>query len=69
MELRIKKIELCDNKRGRKIKVKVQEGRIVHNVTIEPLYESFQQYGSREEVLWKTMPIAEKYNDWLHGID
>jgi len=68
-ELKIKDVQFIDQKKGRKIIVRIKEGNIVHKVTIEPCYESWQQYGAPQEVLKRTVPIAEKYNDWLHGID
>ena len=33
---------------------------IKHVVYIEPCYESYQQYGAPTDVLWFTLPIAEK---------
>ena len=38
-----------------------------YEVTIEQCYESWSQYGAPRSVLWKTVPVAEHYNSWLHG--
>ena len=64
--IKVKKIEFLyvNQPKRRKIKVKLNTGSVVY---IEPLYESWQQYGGYEDELYVTMPIAEKYNDWLHG--
>lgn len=48
----------------RKIKVILTSGNVVY---IEKCYESWQQYGGTQDELWETMPIAKKYNGWLHG--
>lgn len=48
------------------IDVRLNTGTVV---VIEKCYESWQQYGGTEDELWVTMPIAEKYNGWLHGED
>lgn len=32
-------------------------------------YDSWIQYGGTPDELKMTAPIAEKYNDWLHGED
>lgn len=50
----------------RHIKVAMTSGNII---TIVPCYESYEQFGGFDAELWKTLPIAKKYNDWLHGID
>lgn len=48
----------------RKIKCRLNNGTIVY---IERCYESWQQFGGTTEELRLTMPVAEKYNGWLHG--
>ena len=53
-----------NNPKNRKIKVKLSNGV---TITIKPLYESWQQWGGNKEELYITMPIAQKYNRWLHG--
>jgi len=62
----IKKVEFLfqNQPNRRKIKVTLTNGNVVF---IERCYESWEQYGGTTEELWETMPIAEKYNDWLHG--
>jgi hypothetical protein len=62
--LQIRKTELLQ--KSRKIKVTLNNGTVVK---IESCYESWQQYGGNREELFLTMPIAEKYNNWLHGGD
>jgi len=32
------------------------------NITAEPCYESWQQWGGTREELWETVPLLEKYN-------
>lgn len=48
----------------RRIKVEMTSGNSIYIVRC---YESWEQYGGILEELQLTMPIAEKYNDWLHG--
>lgn len=64
----IRKVEfLYQNQPSRrKIKVTMKSGNKVY---IESCYESWQQYGGTQDELLYTMPIAEKYNAWLHGED
>ncbi|MBO4544141.1 MAG: hypothetical protein J5725_13305 [Bacteroidales bacterium] len=68
MALKVKKVELqhknCISRR--RVKVTLNNGAIVY---IESCYESWQQYGGTREELMLTMPIAERFNDWLHGIE
>ena len=66
MATHIKKIELqyVNQPKRRRVKVYLSNG---DHVYIEACYESWQQYGSTTENLWLTMPVAEKYNGWLHG--
>ena len=66
MEIKIKKVEFQYQNipSKRRIKVTFNDGEKAY---IESCYESWQQYGATEEHLWESLPIAEKYNDWLHG--
>lgn len=65
-DIKITKITFFGESRPkkRKVKVKLNTGS---TVTIEPCHESWEQFGGTTEELYITMPIAEKYNDWLHG--
>ena len=62
----IKKIEkLFENQiKRRKVKVTLTNKTVIYIVSC---YESWQQYGGTVEELKLTVPIAEKYNRWLHG--
>lgn len=66
METKIKNIQFLfvSQPKRRRIKVTLNNG---HTIYIVPCYESWEQYGGTTEELWLTMPIAERYNDWLHG--
>ena len=66
MATKIRKIELLyvNQPNRRKVKVTLTNGTRIY---IESCYESWQQYGGTTEELYLTMPIAEKYNEWLHG--
>lgn len=66
--IKIKKVELvgASRKKNRKVKVTLTNGT---KITIEPLYESWHQYGGTELELRLTVPVADKYNPWLHGAD
>ena len=65
-DLVIKKIEFLFEKqiKRRKIKVTLSNGTVIYIVAC---YESWQQYGGTIDELKITVPIAEKYNRWLHG--
>lgn len=65
-DIKIKKVEfLYQNQvNRRKVKVTLSNKTIIY---IEACYESFEQYGGTYEELKKTVGIAYKYNDWLHG--
>lgn len=67
MELKVKRIDFlyANQISRRKIKVTLSNKTVIY---IESCYESWQQYGGTENELWLTVPIAEKYNNWLHGI-
>lgn len=66
-DVKIKKVEfLFENQpKRRKIKVTLSDGSRTY---IESCHESWQQYGNTTDNLWLTVPIAEKYNRWLHGM-
>ena len=65
-EIKVSKVEFLfvNQISRRKIKVTLTNRTTIY---IEPCYESWQQYGGTTEELYITMPIAEKYNGWLHG--
>lgn len=65
-KLHIKKIDLLYVNQPKKRKVKVTLSNKT-TIYIESCYESWQQYGGTTDELWLTVPIAEKYNNWLHG--
>ena len=48
----------------RRIKVRLSNGT---NIYIVSCHESFEQYGGTVEELRIALPIAYKYNAWLHG--
>ena len=68
MKPKIKKLELLYQNviSRRQVKVTLTNGTIIR---IDPCYESWEQYGGTTDELWITAPIAEKYNNWLHGND
>ena len=65
-DLAIRKIELLyvNQVSRRKVKCTLTNGTIIY---IEACYESWEQYGGTERELRLTVPVAEKYNSWLHG--
>lgn len=65
-ETRIRKIELLyvNQPKRRKVKVTLSNNTRIY---IESCYESWQQYGGNTDELYITMPIAGKFNKWLHG--
>lgn len=65
-EIQITSITLLyvNNVSRRKIKVKLNTGSTIY---ISPCYESFIQSNGSFEEFNVTVPIAEKFNDWLHG--
>ena len=65
-DTKIKKIELLNVNRPKLRKVKVTLTNKTR-IYIETCYESWQQYGGNPEELSLTVPIAEKYNVWLHN--
>ena len=64
--VKVKKVEkLFENQIARrKLKITLSNKTIIYVV---PCYESWQQYGGTIDELRLTVPIAEKYNRWLHG--
>ena len=56
----MKLISIYAYKNEPKLRLKVKKGSILHTVFIEPLFESYQQYGAYTDILWFTLPIAEK---------
>lgn len=68
IEIGIVKVELLndDNIDKREVKVTMKSGSEIHIVAC---HDSWEQYGGFLEEEQATVPIAEKYNDWLHGID
>ena len=66
--LKIKKIELIGQNRpkNRKVKVTLTNGT---KITIVPCCESWEQFGGTTEELYVTVPMADKYNAWLHGAE
>lgn len=68
IEIGIVKVDLLNenNIDEREVKVTMKSGSEIHIVAC---YNSWEQYGGLWEEEQATVPIAEKYNDWLHGID
>ena len=66
--LKIKKIELVGENRpkNRKVKVTLSNGT---KITIVPCCESWEQFGGTTEELRVTVPVADRYNAWLHGAE
>lgn len=65
-EITIKKVEKLFEKqiKRRKIKVTLSNKTVIYIIAC---YESWEQYGGTIDELRITVPIAEKYNRWLHG--
>lgn len=63
---RIRNISLLNFsiKSKRKIKVTFSDEHVVY---IESCHESWQQYGSDNLHLQVSAPVADKFNNWLHG--
>lgn len=68
MKPKIKKIEFLfkNQVERRRIKVTLTNKSVIY---IEACHESWEQWGGTTDELYITMPIAEKYNDWLHGAE
>lgn len=66
--LKIKKIELIGQNRpkNRKVKVTLTNGT---KITIVPCCESWEQFGGTTDELRVTVPVADRYNAWLHGAE
>lgn len=63
---RILAVEPVDNGDidDRMVVVKLSNGSEVHIVACQ---ESWEQFGATQDEMWLTVPVAKKYNDWLHG--
>lgn len=63
---RILAVEPVDNGDidDRMVVVKLSNGSEVHIVACQ---ESWEQFGATQDEMWVTVPVAKKYNDWLHG--
>lgn len=68
IEIGIEKVELLNENdiENREVKVTMKSGSEIHIIAC---HNSWEQYGGLLEEEQATVPIAEKYNDWLHGID
>ena len=60
-EIRLMNVSDIEN---RKVEVDLSNGT---TVTIEALYEGFQQYNCNKIEAAITLSIAQKFNNWLHG--
>ena len=65
-DVKVSKVEFLyvNQPKRRKIKVTLTNKTKIY---IESCHESFEQYGGTRDELYITVPIAERYNDWLHG--
>ena len=65
-DVKVSKIELrgVSRKEKRSVKATLTNGT---GITIVPCYESWEQYGGTRDELYITVPVAERYNAWLHG--
>lgn len=65
-DVKVSKIELrgVSRKAKRSVKVTLTNGT---RITIVPCHESWEQYGGTLDELYITVPVAERYNAWLHG--
>lgn len=59
-------LENVDEVSKREVLVELNTGSVVHICVCQ---ESYEQYGGTYDELWVTLPVAEHYNDWLHGTD
>ena len=66
MEVTEIKLLNANDVENRQVEVTLSNGTVIK---IEKCYESWQQYGGTVEVLGMTVDIAERYNNWLHGIE
>lgn len=54
-----------DDPEKREVVVTLDNETEIH---IESCYESWQQWGGTDDELRTTVKVAERVNDWLHGI-
>lgn len=68
IEIGIVKVEKVNenDKANRELKITMKSGSEIHVV---PCHKSWEQYGGLLEEEQAAVDIANKYNDWLHGID
>ena len=66
MEITEIKLLNANDVENRQVEVTLSNGMVIK---IEKCYESWQQYGGTVEELGMTVDIAERYNNWLHGIE
>ena len=66
MEVTEIKLLNANDAENRQVEVTLSNGTVIK---IEKCYESWQQYGGTVEELGMTVGIAERYNNWLHGIE
>ena len=65
MRLNIDEVRPVVNQDGtREVHVIFGDGRIVN---IAKCYESWEQWGAPADYRWKSVTIANRCNDWLHG--
>lgn len=66
-DLQVIKVEFVntDSIKDRECNCTLNNGTKVH---ISSCYESWEQWGGTRNELYVTMPIAERINDWLHGV-
>lgn len=65
MEVTEIKLLNANDVENRQVEVTLSNGTVIK---IEKCCESWQQYGGTIEELGLTVDIAERYNNWLHGI-
>lgn len=56
-------VKLKENEEERRLEVALIPDFTVHIVAC---YNSFEQYGATMDALYKTLPLAQAANDWLH---
>ena len=66
MEVTEIKLLNANDVENRQVEVTLSNGTVIK---IEKCHESWQQYGGTIEELGMTVDIAERYNNWLHGIE
>lgn len=66
-DLQVIKVEFLntDSIKDRECICTLNNGTEVH---ISSCYESWEQWGGTRNELYVTIPIAERINDWLHGV-